>query len=65
MNDFISMMAFREEAIKRIVQRLIFDDNYDTDEICRQEGLPLSSMTSTEIERMARELNDHSRQVSW
>lgn len=65
MDDFISMMGYREEAIKRIIERLVFDDNYETDEICRQEGLPISSMTDDEVDRIAREVNDHSRKVSW
>ena len=65
MDDFISMMGYRETVIKRIIDRLLYDDNYDTEDICRQEGIPYSDLTYTEQNRIASELNLRSRKVSW
>lgn len=63
MDDFISMMGYRETVIKRIIDRLLYDDNYDAEEICRQEGIPYSDLTYAERNRIVNELNLHS--VSW
>ena len=57
MDDFISMMGYRETAIKRIIDRLLYDDNYDTEDICRQEGIPYSDLTYEERNRIVSELN--------
>ena len=65
MDDFISMMGYREEAIKRIIDRLIYDDNYDTEDICRQEGIPYLDLTYEERNRIVNELNLRSKKVSW
>ena len=65
MDDFISMMGYRETVIKRIIDRLLYDDNYDAEEICRQEGIPYSDLTYAEQNRIANELNLRSRKVSW
>ena len=63
MDDFISMMGYRETVIKRIIDRLLYDDDYDTEDICRQEGIPYSDLTCAERNRIVNELNRHS--VSW
>ena len=63
MDDFISMMGYRETVIKRIIDRLLYDDNYDTEDICRQEGISYSDLTYAERNRIVNELNLHS--VSW
>lgn len=63
MDDFISMMGYRETVIKRIIDRLLYDDNYDAEDICRQEGIPYSDLTYAERNRIVNELNLHS--VSW
>ena len=65
MDDFISMMGYRETVIKRIIDRLLYDDNYDTEDICLQEGIPYSDLTYAEQNRIANELNLRSRKVSW
>lgn len=63
MDDFISMMGYRETVIKRIIDRLLYDDDYDTEDICRQEGISYSDLTYEERNRIVNELNLHS--VSW
>ena len=65
MDDFISMMGYRETVIKRIIDRLLYDDDYDTEALCRQEGIPYSDLTYAERNRIANELNLRSREVSW
>lgn len=65
MDDFISMMGYRETTIKRIIDRLLYDDDYDADDICRQEGIPYSDLTYEERNRIANELNFRSRKVDW
>ena len=59
MDDFISMMGYRETVIKRIIDRLLYDDDYDT------EDIPYSDLTYAERNRIASELNLRSREVSW
>ena len=65
MDDFISMMGYRETVIKRIIDRLLYDDNYDTEDICRQEGIPYSDLTYAERNHIANELSFRSMEVSW
>ncbi len=65
MDDFISMMGYRETVIKRIIDRLLYDDNYDTEDICRQEGIPYSDLTYAERNRIANELKLRSMEVNW
>ena len=65
MDDFISMLGYRETVIQKIIDRLLNDDNYDTEDICRQEGIPYSDLTYAERNRIANELNLRSREVSW
>ena len=65
MDDFISMMGYRETVIKRIIDRLLHDDNYDTEDICRQEGIPYSDLTYAERKRIANELKLRSMEVNW
>ena len=65
MDDFISMMGYRETVIKRIIDRLLYDDDYDTEDICRQEGSPYSDLTYAERNRIANELKLRSMEVNW
>ena len=65
MDDFISMMGYRETVIKRIIDRLFYDDDYDTEDICRQEGIPYSDLTYAERNSIANELSFRSMEVSW
>ena len=65
MDDFISMMGYRETVIKRIIDRLLYDDDYDTEDICRQEGIPQSDLTYAERNRIANELKLRSMEVNW
>jgi hypothetical protein len=57
MNDFISMMGYREEAIKKIAFRLC--DSTDTasvNTIFRECGLPFEDMTEYEKQMLDKEL---------
>ena len=65
MDDFSSMMGYRETVIKRIIDRLLYDDDYDTEDICRQEGIPYSDLTYAERNRIANELKLRSMEVNW
>jgi hypothetical protein len=58
MNDFISMMGYREEAIKKIAFRLCdSSDQASVDTIFRECGLPFDDMTDYEKQKLEKELN--------
>ena len=50
MDDFLSMMGWREFTI----QKIIYDvrSGYDIDEACRRNGLPWRDLLSSEQERI-------------
>ena len=56
MNDFISMMGYRETALQKIIDRLDEDESIDI--ICRESGIPLSDLLSDEKARIMKELNE-------
>ena len=53
MNDFISMMGFRETAINNIINDLAKEPSRDInsvqEEICRKNGIPIRDLTASEI----------------
>lgn len=57
MDDFISMMGYRETTIQRIIDRIRYESNADVETICREEGIPISDLTYSEQQRIVKELN--------
>lgn len=57
MNDFISMMACREETLKRIIKRIHSEPYSNIENICWEEGLPFEDLTLDERNRVMKEIN--------
>lgn len=57
MNDFISMMACREETLKRIITRIHSESYSNIENICGTEGLPFEDLTLDERNRIMKEMN--------
>lgn len=56
MNDFMSMMGYRETVLQRIIDRMCYEDT-DAETICREEGIPIQDLTYSERQRITKELN--------
>lgn len=54
MNDFISMMGYRETAIQGIINDINSGET-DTDAICFRNGIPPSDLTYDERLRITKE----------